>query len=116
MYRSISEGSGDYFQLKHALIQTYRRELEQAQKELTFAPGLGDKMPTELRKQLRSILGRHLRGNPLLSRSLKREFLARLPTYARDPSTIMRNVDLDDMAEQGDVLVRDRKRHTIFGE
>ena len=67
MYRSISEGSGDYFQLKSALIQTYGRTLEQAQEELTFAPGLGDKMPTELLAQLRSILGRHLRENPLLS-------------------------------------------------
>ena len=116
MYRSISEGSGDYFQLKSALIQTYGRTLEQAQEELTFAPGLGDKMPTELLAQLRSILGRHLRENPLLSHSLKREFLARLPTYARDPLIIMRNVDLDDMAEQADALVRDRKRNTIFDE
>ena len=116
MYRSISEGSGDYFQLKSALIQTYGRTLEQAQEELTFASGLGDKMPTELLAQLRSILGRHLRENPLLSHSLKRKFLARLPTYARDPLIIMRNVDLDDMAEQADALARDRKRNTIFDE
>ena len=104
MYRSISQGSGDYFQLKHALIQAYGQTLEQAQKDLIFAPGLGDKMPMELLEQdsrtapmtvpqdstYDSAPGQHLQENPLLSYSLKREFLACLPTYARDPLIIMR--------------------------
>ena len=34
--------------------------LEQALKELTFAPGLGHKMPTELLAQLCSSLEQHL--------------------------------------------------------
>ena len=106
MHHFLTNRVGDYFQFKNALIKTLGRTLEQVQEELSFASGLGDKMPSKLLAHLRQILGRHLKENPLLEHTLKREFLTRLPTYARDPLTLMGNSDLDRMAEQVDALVR----------
>ena len=57
-------------------------------------------MPSELLAHLRQILGRHLKENPLLERTLKREFLTRLPTYARDPLILMGNADFDKMVNK----------------
>ena len=113
MHHLLTNGVGDYFQFKNALIKTFGRTLEQVQEELSFASGLGDKMPSELLAHLRQILGRHLKENPLLEHTLKREFLTRLPTYARDPLILMGNADLDKMAEQADALVADRKRRNF---
>ena len=110
MHNVLSDGICNYFKLKNALIKTYGRTLDQAQEELAFAPGLGDQMPSELLARLRGILGRHLKQNILLQHTLRREFLARLPTYARDPLLLMENVEIDKMAEYADSLVGDRKR------
>ena len=62
-------------------------------------------MPSEMLAHLRQIFGRHLKENPLLEHTLKREFLTQLPTYARNPLILMGNADLDKMAEQADALV-----------
>ena len=113
MHHLLTNGVGDCFQFKNALIKMFGRTLEQVQEELSFASGLGDKMPSELLAHLRQVLGRHLKENPSLEHTLKREFLTRLSTYARDPLIIMSNADLDKMAEQADALVADRKRRTF---
>ena len=113
MHHLLTNRVGDYFQFKNALIKTFGRTLEQVQEELSFASGLGDKMPSELLAHFRQILGRHLKENPLLEHTLKREFLTRMPTYARDPLILMGNADLDKMAEQADALVADRKRRNF---
>ena len=110
MHNVLSDGICDYFKLKNAFIKTYGRTLDQAQEELAYAPGLGDQMPSELLARLRGILGRHLKQNTLLQHTLRQEFLARLPTYARDPLLLMANVEFDKMTEHADSLVGDRKR------
>ena len=69
-------------------------------------------MSSELLADLLSILGRHLQENSLLEGILKREFLARLPVYARDPFIIMGNADINHMAMQVDALIRDRKKRS----
>ena len=113
MHHLLTNGVGYYFQFKNALIKTFGRTLEQVQEELSFASGLRNKMPSEWLAHLCQILGRHLKENPLLEHILKREFLTRLPTYARDPLILIGNADLDKMAEQADALVADRKRRNF---
>ena len=101
------------FQFKNALIKTFGRTLEQVQEELSFASGLGDIMPSELLAHLCQIFWRHPKESLVLEHTLKREFLTRLPTYSRDPLILMGNADLDNMAEQADVMVADRKRQNF---
>jgi len=108
--RVLSDGNCSYGTLKKALLTTYGRTLEQAQEDLSFAPELGDKLPSEMLAQLRSLLGRHLREQPLLEHSLRREWLARLPPFARDLLTLMDNPTLEKMAEKADQLINDRRR------
>ena len=113
MHHFLTNGVGDYFRFKNALITTFGRTLEQVQEELSFVSSLGDKMPSELLAHLRRILGRHLKENLLLEHTLKREFLTQLPAYARDHLILMGNSDLDKLAEQADALVADRKRRNF---
>ena len=113
MHHFLTNGVGHYFQFKNTLIKTFGRTLEQVQEKLSFASGLGDKMPSELLAHLRQILGRNLKENPLLEHTLKREFLTRLPIYARDPLILMGNANIDKVAEQADTLVSSRKRRNF---
>ena len=69
-------------------------------------------MPSELLADLRDILGSHLQEYLLLGGTLKREFLARLRVYARDPLIIMGKADLNHMAKLADALIRDRKKRS----
>ena len=112
MHTVVTNETASYSALKVALIKIYGgRTLDQAQEDLVYAPPLGDKMPSEMLAQFRRILGRHPKQNPLLIHSLKREFLARLPYYARDPLIVMGNSPyIDEMAEHADALVQERKR------
>ena len=59
-------------------------------------------------------MGRHLKTHPLLEHSLRREFLHRIPTYARNLLTLMDNSNLDQMAAKADLLVNDRKRRNFL--
>ena len=114
MHCVLSTNNCSYVALKDALFHTYGRSLEKAQEDLAYAPELGDKLPSEMLAQLRSILGRHLKTHPLLEHSLRREFLHRIPTYARDLLTLMDNPNLDQMAAKADLLVNDRKRRNFL--
>ena len=53
----LANGTGNYFQFKRVLIETYGRTLDHAREEFECAPAFGDKMPSELLADLRSILG-----------------------------------------------------------
>ena len=90
--------------LKDALFETYNRLLEQAQEDLIHALEIGDKLPSEMLSQIRSILGRHLKSHPLFEHSL---------VYARDLLTLMDNPSLDQMATKADQLINDRKRYNF---
>ena len=80
---------------------------------MAYAPELDDNLPSEMLAQSRSILGRHLKTHPLLEHSLRRESLHGIPTYAGDLLTFMDNPNLDQMAENADLLVNDRKRRNF---
>ena len=73
MQHFLDNGTGNYFQFKRALSETYGRTLDQAPGKLECAPALGDKTPSELLAGLRSILTRYLQENPLLEGTLKKE-------------------------------------------
>ena len=53
MQHFLANVTGNYFQFKVTLIETYGRTLDQ--KELEYASALRDKMPSELLADLRSI-------------------------------------------------------------
>ena len=109
MQRVLSD-TYSYKSLKQALLSTYGKTVEEAQENLSYAPELGNRLPSEMLAQLRNILGRHLKEHTYLEHLLRREWMTRLPVFVRDHLLLLDPSDLDIMAEKADKLVNDRKR------
>lgn len=97
----INPVSGEkYKNLKTALIRRYSDSMDRQLHKLLTDLELGDRKPSQLLRQMRSLAANRLTDDILLVR-----WRTLLPTYLQRMLKLMKNVSLDDLADLADELL-----------